>query len=654
MWRFKPFAQKEPVGLEGRYIDVGNLKIHVRHVIAEGGFSRVYLAQDAVHLSKQYALKHMMCNDEESLDLAMKEINVMKSLKGHPNVVTLYGHTILDSGRMKEALLLLEFCEKSLVSVLEGRGAEHFDEKQALSIFRDVCNAVFAMHSQSPPIAHRDLKAENLLLGPDGSWKLCDFGSTSTNHKRFEKPEEMGIEEDNIRKHTTPAYRAPEMWDLYRRDHISEKVDIWALGCLLFRICYLKNAFDGESKLQVLNGNYRIPEMPKYNLAVTVLIKDMLQASPADRPDITQVWFRVNELLPVNLQKSLPHVPPESQSQGMHEGFPKQRDRSSPMPRRSPPPPPSSGTGHSGQIGAFWSTQHAKESLVVERPKFDEEPNFVSSHNERIRPENSNLTKNTGFIKPESIQSHGSQSNVLGKTPQNDTSRDFEMNFSKKHRDHGFEQPKVSMNSNNASLFQDDTFNTFVAEFDTEKVNSFNVNTSNKTEQGDTLEAEVERLKEQVKRANLEKAEMTSKFEKLSAICRSQRQEIQELKQSLAATPLPNKSGESPMNQSPATVAQQKLESGRKSTETSSWQPFADKMEQQASPSCNTPPQSVRTSLAQGASQSTSSSWGFDGQGFRAVSSAGGQPSTHNSQQSVRRKSVDSQSKTQPAGWAGF
>ncbi|XP_065634957.1 uncharacterized protein LOC112016777 [Quercus suber] len=132
------------------------------------------------------------------------------------------------------------------------------------------------------------MKAENLLLGSDGVWKLCDFGSTSTNHKRFGKSEEMGIEEDNIRKHTTPAYRAPEMWDLFRRELINEKVDIWALGCLLYRICYFKSAFDGESKLQILNGNYRIPELPKYGSSVTDLIKEMLQSSPDDRPDITQ------------------------------------------------------------------------------------------------------------------------------------------------------------------------------------------------------------------------------------------------------------------------------------------------------------------------------------------------------------------------------
>ncbi|XP_008805476.2 probable serine/threonine-protein kinase DDB_G0276461 isoform X2 [Phoenix dactylifera] len=306
MWRFKQFMPKEQAGLEGRTVDVGSLKVHVRNVIAEGGFSCVYLARDAVNSSKQYALKHVICQDGESLDLVMKEISVMKLLKGHPNVVMLVAHAILDMGRTMEAMLVMEFCEKSLVTVLENRGAGYFEEKKILLIFRDVCNAVFAMHCQSPPIAHRDLKAENVLLGADGAWKLCDFGSTSTNHKCFNRPEEMGIEEDNIRKHTTPAYRAPEMWDLYRREVISEKVDIWALGCLLYRICYFKSAFDGESKLQILNGNYRIPDSPKFSASVTSLIKDMLEASPDARPNITQVWSRVNELLPAELQKRLP------------------------------------------------------------------------------------------------------------------------------------------------------------------------------------------------------------------------------------------------------------------------------------------------------------------------------------------------------------
>lgn len=155
MWRFKPFMHKEPAGLEGRSIDVADLKIHIRNVIAEGGFSCVYLARDAVNVSKQYALKHIICNDEESLELVMKEIAVMKSLKGHPNIVTLHAHTILDMGRTKEAFIVMEVCEKSLVNVLESRGAGFFEEKQVFAIFRDVCNAVFAMHCQSPPIAHR-------------------------------------------------------------------------------------------------------------------------------------------------------------------------------------------------------------------------------------------------------------------------------------------------------------------------------------------------------------------------------------------------------------------------------------------------------------------------------------------------------------------
>lgn len=663
MWRFKHFTQKEPAGLEGRNVDVGNLKIHVRNAIAEGGFSCVYLARDAVHASKQYALKHMIYNDEELSDLVMKEINVMKALKGHPNVVTLYAHTILDMGRTKEALLVMEFCEKSLVNVLESRGAAYFEEKQVLSIFRDVCNAVFAMHSQSLPIAHRDLKAENLLLGPDGLWKLCDFGSTSTNHKRFEKPEEMGIEEDNIRKHTTPAYRAPEMWDLLRRDLINEKVDIWALGCLLYRICYFKSAFDGESKLQILNGNYRIPDLPKYSSPVTDLIRDMLQASPDDRPDITQVWFRVNEQLPVNLQKSLPDGPPEMQSAGIHGGIAKAANRSPPMPQRSPPPPPSSGGG--GQLGAFWSTHHAKDSLFVEdktRPKFDEEPSHNTSQQDRNQSENRSFPKNASPAKQENVHTIvAGRRNVHNKShvPEDGASKDFELTFSQKDMDHGMERPKASKPAA-TRLFQDEAFSTFVAEFDSNKLNPRVSN--DKEGKEEALEAEIERLKEQLKQVNSEKAEITLKFEKLSAICRSQRQEIQELKQTLAArTPSPNKYQASSRIQPSASPPQEKSDWSTPSPESKSWQAFADDNKSRQKPvSKGNSPQSVRTRNAhqnKQAAELTSNidSWGFGSESFTAVPAASSQISGSNTEvHSGGSKIMESQPATQPAGWAGF
>ncbi|KAL6605847.1 hypothetical protein ACP70R_041500 [Stipagrostis hirtigluma subsp. patula] len=542
MWRLKQLMPKDqPSGLEGRTVDVGSVKVQVREPVAEGGFSCVYAARDLVNPAKQYALKHVIVQDEESLELVRKEITVMRSLKGHPNVVMLVAHAILDMGRTREALLLMEFCEKSLVSVLEGRGAGYFNEEKVALIFRDVCNAVFAMHCQTPAVAHRDLKAENVLLGADGAWKLCDFGSVSTNHKCFNKPEEMGIEEDNIRKHTTPAYRAPEMWDLYRREVISEKVDIWALGCLLYRICYFKSAFDGESKLQILNGNYRIPEVPTYSSSITSLIKDMLQSSPNARPDITQVWFRVNELLPLELQKDLPDGSPSGSAFESHTAADEAVSR---PPQRSAPSlstdsmrstssndycnlksqGPSEATDNKGSIGAFWSTQHAQELALVDGKgsAFDHESiNKVTS--KQLQAKNQNT--------PAHNVNRKSLSASVDSSP-----GDFEIRFSPNGSEYALGKTKVAITENKTSI-QTAAFNSFVADFDNVKMNSQNnagsLDMVSKLKE-QQLEAEVTLLKEQLKIANLEKEEISLKFDKLSAICSSQRREIQELKQALA------------------------------------------------------------------------------------------------------------------------
>lgn len=378
MWRLKQFLHQDHGGsLEGKCIDVGTLKLQVRSTIAKGGFSCVYLVKDVLS-GKSYALKHIICTDTEMLDLVRKEVGVMELLKGHPNIVTLHAQAVFDMGRTKECFLVMDHCEKNLVDVLDSRGAGYFEEKQLLIMFREVCNAVYAMHCQSPPIAHRDLKAENLLLGPDNVWVLCDFGSTTTTHKRFEKPDEMGVEEDVIRKHTTPAYRAPEMWDLFQREMISEKVDIWALGCLLYRMAYFTSAFTGDSKLQILNGNYRIPDLPHYSDAIAGLIKDMLALSPGARPDILSVWRRVNQHLPADLQKLEPDKPPHRSSKlppssRNVDGHSASRRPSASVPSgvlaapsRKPPSPPKEvrpSGAKSMAAGSFWSSQFAQTAV---------------------------------------------------------------------------------------------------------------------------------------------------------------------------------------------------------------------------------------------------------------------------------------------------
>ncbi|GER39401.1 protein kinase superfamily protein [Striga asiatica] len=677
MWRFKPFAHKEQTGLEGRVIDIGNFNVQVRNPIAEGGFSCVYLARDALHGSKQYALKHIICSDEESQELVIKEISVMKSLKGHPNIVTLHAHAIFDMGRTTEALLLMEYCEKSLVNVLDSRGgAGFFEEKQVLAIFRDICNAVFAMHCQKPPIAHRDLKAENLLLGSDGSWKLCDFGSTSTNHKRFEKPEEMGIEEDNIRKHTTPAYRAPEMWDLFRRDLINEKVDIWAIGCLLFRICYLKSAFDGESKLQILNGNYRIPDLPKYNKLLTDLIQDMLHSSPDDRPDITQASILLD----------WPFI-------SMNLGTPKPSNKPSPMPRRNPPSPPSSeaprnvssassnlrGSNNPGPLGAFWTTQHAKISETREEktlPKYGDLTNQKSSANEMTC-----LNRHTGsqmtIQKEQNFQSHV-QKNAQGRPVSRlsggltNNSNLFPDNANNTERS---KQPKQDATP---AVQQNDAYNAFISVFSsTTEQNP--VDNCPKLDKEETLQAEVEKLKDQLVHVNVEKAEVTSKYEKLSAICRSQRQEIQDLKLALAArTPSPSRESYSRNLPSPGSnpssgESNVKIEGtvwelqqglfgrgGSPSPDSKQWQTFADNPKPQTV-AAETPPKSVRTKNSQQHKNQVAegaTSLGFATDTFKVAPAASSKINTggfNNSQGfGGESKSTESKFEAQPAGWAGF
>lgn len=164
-----------------------------------------------------------------------------------------------------------------------------FTEPEVLQIFCDTCEAVARLHQCKTPIIHRDLKVENILLNDSGNYVLCDFGS-ATN--KFLNPQKDGVNivEEEIKKYTTLSYRAPEMINLYGGKPITTKADIWALGCLLYKLCFFTLPF-GESQVAICDGSFTIPDNSRYSHNIHCLIRFMLEPDPEHRPDIFQVSY---------------------------------------------------------------------------------------------------------------------------------------------------------------------------------------------------------------------------------------------------------------------------------------------------------------------------------------------------------------------------
>lgn len=154
-------------------------------------------------------------------------------------------------------------------------------------------------HRSNPPILHRDLKVENLLIDSEGRIKLCDFGSATT--KTYEPDESWNMlkrtqMEEEIAKFTTPMYRAPEMLDTWNNFPVNKAADIWALGCLLYQLCFHKHPFEDGAKLAITNANFNIPETDVTHVMFHDLIKQALVVDPTWRPSCQQFQVHLGEV----------------------------------------------------------------------------------------------------------------------------------------------------------------------------------------------------------------------------------------------------------------------------------------------------------------------------------------------------------------------
>ncbi|CAD6499655.1 BgTH12-03763 [Blumeria graminis f. sp. triticale] len=284
----------------GTKIQVGSQKVVIQKYFAEGGFAHVYLVRmpKPIDGTDTAVLKRVAVPDKEHLASMRTEVETMKKLKGHRPIVKYYdSHASQLKGGGYEVFLLMEFCDGGgLINFMNTRLQNRLTEPEILNIFSDVAEGVACMHYLKPPLLHRDLKVENVLITTKGGmkkFKLCDFGSTAPPRPAATTTAECRAIDEDVQKHTTLQYRSPEMVDVYRKLPIDEKSDIWALGVLLYKLCYYTTPFEAQGQLAILNASFKFPAYPQFSEKLKQLTALMLRESPKLRPNIYQVLREV-------------------------------------------------------------------------------------------------------------------------------------------------------------------------------------------------------------------------------------------------------------------------------------------------------------------------------------------------------------------------
>ncbi|KAL1882778.1 hypothetical protein VTK73DRAFT_903 [Phialemonium thermophilum] len=294
-----PAAAAPPAGtfVPGTKIQVGSHRVVIQKYLSEGGFAHVYLVKlpSPVDGTDQAVLKRVAVPDKDSLRSMRTEVETMKRLKGHRPIVTyIDSHASELRGGGYEVFLLMEYCNGGgLIDFMNTRLQHRLTEPEILAIFADVAEGVACMHYLKPPLLHRDLKVENVLISvsPSGQrkFKLCDFGSAAPPRPAPTTVAECRLMDEDVQKHTTMQYRSPEMIDVYRKQPIDEKSDIWALGVLLYKLCYYTTPFEDQGQLAILNASYKFPSYPVFSDRLKKLIASMLRENQKARPNIYQV-----------------------------------------------------------------------------------------------------------------------------------------------------------------------------------------------------------------------------------------------------------------------------------------------------------------------------------------------------------------------------
>ncbi|KAF7836336.1 MDIS1-interacting receptor like kinase 2-like [Senna tora] len=254
-----------------------------KYFIGEGAFGKVYKVIMAS--GEVFAIKKLRCEadelDTESIKAFKSEIEALTETR-HKNIVKMYG--FCSQGRM-HTFLIYEYMERgSLGDMLrDEKEALELDWPKRVEIVKGVAQALCYMHHDcNPPIVHRDISSNNVLLSRNLEAHVSDFGTA-----RFMKHDSSVWTSFA----GTYGYSAPEL--AYTMG-VSEKCDVFSFGVLAFEIVMGKHPADLISHIQncevqdmklkeILDPRLELPT-EEQNLKELGLIAEALESSGNPKP----------------------------------------------------------------------------------------------------------------------------------------------------------------------------------------------------------------------------------------------------------------------------------------------------------------------------------------------------------------------------------
>lgn len=232
--------------------------------IGSGGLSTVYLARD-IRLNKMWAVKVVQAkrNNQSNpiFNSVIQEAQMMKSFS-HPAIPN-----IIDIVACQNFVaIVMDYVEgETLETIVEEYGAQPVD--RVVDWAKQICDVLGYLHSQNPPHIYRDMKPSNVILQPNSSIKIVDFGLMRT-YKPNQKQDTCNL--------GTQGYAAPEQYG--GRGQSDARTDIYGLGMTMYHL--LTGIDPKETDFAVKPIRQINPSLPK---GLEYIVEKCTQIDPANR-----------------------------------------------------------------------------------------------------------------------------------------------------------------------------------------------------------------------------------------------------------------------------------------------------------------------------------------------------------------------------------